>query len=88
MARTKVAAGPLTTTAAQNAIVDNNVTYPSFRVALEQLHNNTHGYIANVSPHIAFRDPLVFLLHSNVDRLYARWQTDPAHPERLNPTTV
>ena len=42
----------------------------------------------NVSPHIAFRDPWVFLLHSNVDRLYAKWQTDPNHPERLEPTTV
>jgi hypothetical protein len=30
----------------------------------------------------------VFLLHSNVDRLYAKWQTDPNHPERLDPATV
>ena len=53
------------------------------RDALEQLHNGSHVYFGNVSPHIAFRDPLVFLLHSNVDRIFAQWQTDPAHPERL-----
>ena len=60
----------------------------SFRVELEQLHNRAHGYYANISPHDAFRDPFVFLLHSNVDRIYAQWQTDPAHPARLDPNTV
>ncbi len=85
MART-LTAGALSTTAAQDAIVANNATFTSFRSALENLHNSAHGYIANVSPHIAFRDPLVFLLHSNVDRLYARWQTNPAFPARLTPS--
>lgn len=59
-----------------------------FRTRLEQMHNLAHVYFGNVSPHIAFRDPWVFLLHSNVDRLYAKWQTDPNHPERLDPATV
>jgi hypothetical protein len=59
-----------------------------FRTAWEQIHNLAHVYFGNVSPHIAFRDPFVFLLHSNVDRVYAMWQTDPAHPERLDPNTV
>ena len=59
-----------------------------FRTRLEAMHNLSHVYFGNVSPHIAFRDPWVFLLHSNVDRLFAMWQTDPAHPERLDPTTV
>jgi hypothetical protein len=58
--------------------------FPTFRQRVENLHNGAHGYFASVSPHIAFRDPFVFLLHSNMDRLYARWQTDPAHPGRLN----
>jgi Common central domain of tyrosinase len=64
------------------------ITFPDFRIRLECMHNLAHVYIAKVSPHIAFRDPLVFLLHSNVDRIFARWQTDPAHPERLDPNTV
>jgi hypothetical protein len=59
-----------------------------FRTAWEDVHNSAHPYFANISPHDAFRDPFVFLLHSNVDRLFAMWQCDPNHPERLDPNTV
>jgi hypothetical protein len=55
---------------------------------LERAHNRSHGYVNMGSQHTSFRDPFVFLLHSNVDRLFARWQTDPAHPERLDPAQV
>lgn len=68
--------------------IPGGLSFPQFRLRLECVHNKAHVYIANVSPHIAFRDPLVFLLHSNVDRIFARWQTDPAHPERLDPNNV
>ncbi|NBH03489.1 tyrosinase family protein [Amycolatopsis sp. SID8362] len=75
--------------ARSNAIgLNNPAAYPQMRAGLEQLHDLAHGYYANVSPHNAFRDPFVFLIHSNVDRIYAQWQTDPAHPERLAATTV
>jgi hypothetical protein len=47
-----------------------------------------HGFVAMGGQHISFRDPFVFLLHSNVDRLFARWQTDPLHAERLKPLTI
>jgi hypothetical protein len=63
--------------------VTSALTFPEFRVRLECLHNKAHVYLAAVSPHIAFRDPLVFLIHANVDRIFAKWQTDPLHPERL-----
>lgn len=59
-----------------------------FRTAWEDVHNSAHPYFANISPHDAFRDPFVFLLHSNVDRIFAMWQCDPSHPERLDPNTV
>ena len=75
-------------TAAEETSVLANVAYPAFRSALENLHNLAHVYYANVSPHNAFRDPFVFLLHSNIDRLYAQWQTDPAYPGRLDTNTV
>jgi hypothetical protein len=59
-----------------------------FRTAWEDIHNTAHPYFAAISPHDAFRDPFVFLLHSNVDRVYAMWQCDPNHAERLEPSTV
>jgi hypothetical protein len=62
--------------------------YQEMRKALEPLHNNMHGFVFMGDQHISFRDPFVFLLHSNVDRLFALWQLDPAHPERLNPNTL
>ena len=71
--------------------ITSALTYPEFRLRLECLHNKAHVYFARVSPHDAFRDPFVFLLHSNVDRIFALWQTDPtdpAYPARLNPNTV
>ena len=52
------------------------------------VHDGMHGFVAMGPVHRSFEDPFVFLLHSNVDRLFARWQTDPEHPERLNPDTV
>jgi Common central domain of tyrosinase len=76
---------------AQNHANDPNFTNikPNyFRTAWEDIHNQAHPYFADISPHDAFRDPFVFLLHSNVDRIYAMWQTDPAHSERLDPNTV
>jgi hypothetical protein len=83
------APAPYDTTNKSDAIgINNNQAYPQMRVDLEDFHNFSHVYYANVSPRNAFRDPYVFLLHSNIDRIYAQWQTDPAHPERLNESTV
>ena len=44
--------------------------FPEMRVMLESNHNRAHVYIGGTisDPHISFRDPFVFLLHSNVDR--------------------
>jgi Common central domain of tyrosinase len=74
--------------AAQDAHVLNAGDYAVMRKDLEEVHNNMHVFVFMGSPHIAFRDPFVFLLHSNVDRLFARWQTELAHPERLDPSRV
>ena len=53
-------------------------------------HGSAHVYIGGTlaNPHLSFRDPFVFLLHSNLDRLWAMWQTQPGHPERLDPNQV
>ena len=57
--------------------------YAVMRGRLEPVHDSMHGFVNMGAPHRSFHDPFVFLLHSNVDRLLARWQTDAAHPERL-----
>jgi len=64
--------------------------WQAFRVALEGDHGDAHGYIGGDigGQHQAFEDPFVFLLHSNVDRLFAMWQTRPGHEWRLDPDQV
>ena len=53
-------------------------------------HGAAHSYIGGNlgDPHLSFRDPFVFFLHSNIDRIWATWQRQPGHPERLNPATA
>jgi Common central domain of tyrosinase/von Willebrand factor type A domain len=64
--------------------------FPSFDNAIRSLHDASHGFIGGVigDAHTSFRDPFVFLLHSNVDRLFALWQLQSGHPERLDPSQV
>jgi len=64
--------------------------WTAFREALENSHNNAHGYIGGDIGlgHQAFEDPFVFLLHSNVDRLFAMWQTQQGQDWRLDPAQV
>jgi hypothetical protein len=69
----------------------NNQQYAAFRQALEpNAHDPAHGYIGGTigQEHFSFHDPFVFLLHSDTDRLFAMWQTDPANVWRLDPTQV
>ncbi|MET8136524.1 tyrosinase family protein [Streptomyces sp. NPDC005251] len=63
--------------------------YSEFRKKLEPAHNSMHVWFGGTvggDPHFPFHDPFVFLLHSNVDRLFALWQTSRA--ERLDPEKV
>lgn len=64
--------------------------WTAFRLALEGAHNSVHGYIGGDigAQHQAFEDPFVFLLHANVDRLFAMWQTVPGQDWRLDPDQV
>lgn len=61
-----------------------------FRQTLENAHNILHGYIGGTigDPHTAFIDPFVFLLHSNMDRLWASWQRVSGQEWRLDPDSV
>src|SRR5262249_28129971 len=60
-----------------------------FMSALEDYsHNYSHGYIGvNMNhPSISAQDPFFFMLHTNVDRLWAQWQRNPSDLPRLDPT--
>jgi len=75
-------------TKADGSGILDQVDFAAMRLKMESAHNEMHGFVNMGGVHISFRDPFVFLLHSNQDRLYSRWQTDPVHPERLVPETV
>jgi len=65
--------------------------YNAMDSALKAAHGYAHSlYIRGTigQSHFSFHDPFVFLLHSNVDRLWALWQVAPGHPERLDPNQV
>jgi hypothetical protein len=65
-------------------------SYPEMRPKLETVHNYAHNYIGGTigDAHTSFRDPFVFLLHSNVDRLFAGWQLRKKFEWRLEPENV
>jgi hypothetical protein len=62
--------------------------WAQFRIALENSHDSAHTFFGATSnifdPHASFEDPFVFLLHSNVDRIWAMWQTQSAQDWRLD----
>ena len=64
--------------------------WKTFRETLEPVHDTIHSYIGGSigNPHTAFEDPFVFLLHSNVDRLWAMWQRVSGQQWRLDPAQV
>lgn len=82
--------------ASDNTIVNTGSALPNadqfkaFRLKMEDEHDDAHPYIGGTigQVHSAFEDPFVFLLHSNVDRLFAKWQMVPGKSFRLNPAQV
>lgn len=66
--------------------------WQAVREAIEDAHNTAHIHFGPGSSifngHASFEDPFVFLLHSNVDRLWANWQREPGQEWRLDPTRV
>lgn len=69
-------------------------TYPSVSSVIENVpnHNSAHGYIGG-GRDLSFiasaaQDPFFFLLHGNVDRLWAQWQRNVSNLGRLDPATT
>jgi len=65
----------------QGAELDNGSTNGAHACA----HSYIGGNLSN--SHISFRDPFVFLVHANVDRLWAMWQQKDT-VVRLNPMNL
>ena len=76
--------------AAQDVAVVQAATFPDMDNLLTGTHNNAHEFIGGTigNAHTSFRDPFVFLLHSNVDRLFASWQRQPGQSWRVDPNQV
>lgn len=68
----------------------NAASYVAFHHAINVSHGTSHNYIGGtlLDPHTSFRAPAAFFLHANLDRIFAKWQLDPAHPQRLDPAHV
>ncbi|MGV8910901.1 MAG: tyrosinase family protein, partial [Propionicimonas sp.] len=79
--------GSPASTSANNDII-TAPDYPTMWSRLRVVHDDMHGFVSMGSAHLSFRDPFVFLLHSNADRLFAMWQTQAGHLDRLAPATV
>jgi tyrosinase len=70
-------------------------TFQEFHTRLKAQHDIAHKYIGGTLAaggpwslgHFAAQDPFAFLLHSNMDRLWASWQNTPDHPERRDIAT-
>lgn len=72
-------------TEAQTLALGTN--FSSFRIMEGNPHGSAHVSFGGMiqDPATAPKDPLFFLLHCNVDRLWAKWQRQNA---RFNPATV
>ncbi len=74
--------------------ITQNIQWNLFRTTLEgnkqRNHDIVHDYIGGSigNQKTAFEDPFVFLLHSNVDRIWAMWQTVPGEEWRLDPDKI
>jgi hypothetical protein len=79
---------------ASDATILAATNYTDFEALIHPAHDSAHGYIGGtigggINPaHFSFHDPFVFLLHSNMDRLWATWQRSPGRQTRLNPSTA
>src|SRR5262245_27296193 len=69
--------GSLPTQQTVDAIIQNNLSYTGFTSALEaNAHDNVHNWCNGTitSPPTAAQDPIFWLLHANVDRIWNLWQ--------------
>jgi hypothetical protein len=74
-----------------DAEIINALSFQSMRALLERKRADAYeAYVGGTvsKAHMSFRDPFVFPLHANVDRLFAMWQAQAGHTWRLDPSQV
>lgn len=67
-----------------NANVLSRADYTAFSQSLEQYHNTVHMFVGGntmPNPAVSAGDPVFYLHHANVDRIWAQWQETPGRPE-------
>jgi len=69
--------------------VTARTTFASFQRTLEQVHNNVHGAVGGTMDSSSSpADPVFWLHHGNLDRIWARWQTQHPTAAPHNPAEV
>jgi len=60
---------------------DTSLSYTEFTSQLESFHNDVHNYVGGTMGNIMISpaDPLFWLHHAEVDRLWSIWQGQPAN---------
>lgn len=76
-----IAAPPPLPTKSDIKSVLSETTYTAFTTQLEFAHNNVHGWVGGVMADILVSpsDPLFWLHHANIDRLWSIWQAKPSN---------
>lgn len=77
----------LPASAANNSLNENN--FHGFRSALESPHGTVHIRVGgHMTQMTSPNDPIFFLHHANVDRLWAKWQLTHPEADNYNPNNT
>ena len=73
----------------ETATLGLGTVYADFSAMEGNPHGNAHTSFSSLSPifsvPVAVGDPLFFMLHANVDRLWAKWQNQNQHTDSSDP---
>jgi tyrosinase len=68
-----------------DALVQNrSISYTTFTSVLEGFHNEVHGWVGGAmgSLMVAPADPIFWMHHAQVDRLWSQWQAQPGNANK------
>jgi len=63
---------------------NRNLTYTQFTTLLEGFHNEVHGWVGGTMGLISISpaDPVFWMHHGQVDRVWSRWQAQPGNSNK------